>query len=78
MSKNNTMFITFGLDPHNGSDRVWGQGDTEEESQRQCKLALGEYLAKTRRWNYWNELPDNGFKFVTQERDDTFMQEVVR
>ena len=75
MSKNTTMFVTFGLDPDNGADRVWGKGDTEEESKYQCKLALEEYLLGTRRWKYWHELPNNGFKFVTENRDDTFLLE---
>ena len=68
------MHETLGLDPAGTGSRVWGRGDTKEESLRQSRLALTEYLSGTRRWNYWNEWVDNGFKFVTSEVDDTFMQ----
>jgi len=69
------MYETYGIDPSGTGARVWGRGDTKEESLRQCKLALNEYLAKTGRWSYWSEWVDNGFTFDTEERSDIYYQE---
>lgn len=60
-------YYTNAHDPDSGSARVYGGARTKLNSLGECKLALYEYLAKTRRWNHWSELPDNGFTFKSEK-----------
>ena len=59
-------YITDGLDP-NGIARVYGGARTAKASEKECSLALNEYLAGTRRWNHWLEWVNNGFTFATEK-----------
>ena len=56
-------YITDAYDPDVGVARVFGGAKTKLNSLGECKLALYEYLAKTRRWDHWSDLPDCGFDF---------------
>lgn len=56
------MFESIAFEKRHGTMRVWGTGETADESKRQCEFELVNYL-KGRRDKAWSD-----FKIETRKK----------